>query len=50
MGRAFQAVVAAGLLALAALGWVQATRADRLRVRAEAGGLASAEVYVRDMG
>jgi hypothetical protein len=50
MGTAFQAVVAAGLLALAALGWVQATRADRLRARAEAGGLASADLVVREMG
>jgi hypothetical protein len=50
MGRAFQAMVAAGLLGLAAMGWYQATRADRLRTRAEAGGLASAEILVREMG
>ncbi len=50
MGKAFQAVVAAGLLALAAVGWVQATRADRLRSRAEAGGLASTDLVVREMG
>ncbi len=50
MGKAFQAMVDAGLLGLAALGWHQATRADRLRTRAEAGGLASAEILVREMG
>ncbi len=50
MGRAFQAVVAAGLLGLAGMGWYQATRADRLLARAGAAGLASAEVFVREMG
>jgi hypothetical protein len=49
MGRAFQAVVAAGLLALG-MGWYQATGPDRLRARAEAGGLASTELLVREMG
>lgn len=50
MGKAFQAVVAAGLLGLGAMGWYQATGADRLRARAEAGGLASADLVVREMG
>jgi len=50
MGRAFQAVVAAGLLGLAGLGWYQATGGDRLRARAGARGLASAEILVREMG
>jgi len=50
MGRAFHAVVVAGLLGLAGMGWYQATGADRLRARAEAGGLASAEILVREMG
>ena len=50
MGRTFQAAVAAGLLGLAALGFYQATGADRLRARAGATGLASAEIVVREMG
>ena len=50
VGRSFYAVVAAGLLGLAALGWHQATSADRLVARARSGGLASAEVLVREMG
>jgi hypothetical protein len=50
MGRAFQAVVAAGLLALAGMGWYQATGPDRLRARTEASGLASTEILVREMG
>lgn len=50
MGRGFQAVLVVGLLGLVALGWHQATRADRLRARAEAGGLASAELAIREMG
>lgn len=50
MGRGFQAMLAAGLLGLAALGWYQSTRADRLRERARQDGLASAELQVREMG
>ncbi len=50
MGKAFQAAVAAGLLGLGGMGWYQATRSDRLRARAEAGGLASVEILVREMG
>lgn len=50
MGKAFGAVVAAGLLGLVALGWHQATGADRLRGRARAGGLSSAHLLVREMG
>ena len=50
MGKAFQAVVVAGLLGLVAMGWHQATGGDRLRARARAGGLASAELAVREMG
>lgn len=50
MDRTFQAAVLAGLLGLGAVGFYQATRADRLRARAEAGGLASADLLVREMG
>ncbi len=50
MGKGFQAMVAAGLLGLLALGWHQATGSDRLRARARQGGWASAELQVREMG
>lgn len=43
-------MLAAGLLGLAALGWYQSTRADRLRERARQDGLASAELQVREIG
>jgi hypothetical protein len=42
MGKPFQAVMG--------MGWYQATGAGRLRARAEAGGLASTEILVREMG
>lgn len=48
--RGFAAVVAAGLLALAALAASQATASRRLVQRAESGGLAHARLQVREMG
>jgi hypothetical protein len=50
MGKPFQAVMVAGFLGLVGMGWYQATGAGRLRARAEAGGLASTEIFVREMG
>ncbi|HEU4385745.1 MAG TPA: hypothetical protein VFR85_19830 [Anaeromyxobacteraceae bacterium] len=50
VGKAFQAMVGVGLVGILVLGWLQATRADRLRARARAGGLAWAELRVREMG
>ena len=50
MGKAFQVAAAAGILGLVAMGWYQGTRASRMRARAEGAGLASTELFVREMG